>query len=427
MQNNNSSLKNVTRRDFLKTSALLSATALAAGISPRALAAEANTESLRIGIVGCGGRGTGAAVNALTADPNVKIVAMGDVFADRLERSRGQLMERLGEAIDVPEERCFVGFDAYQRVIDTDCDVVILASPPGFRPEHIRAAVDAGKHIFAEKPVAVDPTGVRSVLESARRIDEKNLCFVAGTQYRHTKPYQETIQRIQDGAIGEIVAAQCYYLTGGLWMHPRQEGWTDMEWQLRNWLYFGWLSGDIIVEQHVHNLDVINWAFGGHPVSALGIGGREVRTDPAYGHVYDHFTVEYVYPNGQRMTSMCRQMDGCTRRIADHLVGTKGTADPAGEIRGENAWKYQGRHRPGLVEEHAVLLGAIRSGNRVNDAQRIAESTLTAILGRLSAYSGQELTWEQALNLELDLRPERLEFGDLPVPPVAIPGRTKIV
>lgn len=413
----------VSRRGFLKTSAALSAAALAAGVSPRARATAPLPDEVKVGVIGCGGRGTGAAVNAVTAAAGVRITALGDLFQDRWERCRSQLIERLEGAADLPLDRCFTGFDAYRGVLATDCDVVILATPPGFRPDHIRAAVEAGKHIFAEKPVAVDSAGVRSVLQSADLIDQKGLSFVAGTQFRHELIYQETVKRIHDGAIGDVLAADCHYLTGALWMHPRQPEWSDMEWQLRNWLYFTWLSGDHIVEQHVHNIDVVSWVLGTNPVSAIGMGGRQVRTDPAYGHIYDHFAVEFQHPEARRVMSLCRQMDGCARKVGELIIGTKGRANPRGLIEGENPWRFSGTNRPGLVEEHAVLIKAVRGGQPVNECRQIGESSLAAILGRMSAYTGREITWEEALESPEDLMPERLEFGGLAVPPVAMPGR----
>jgi predicted dehydrogenase len=234
------------------------------------------------------------------------------------------------------------------------------------------------------------------------------------------------MKRIHDGAIGEIIAAQCYWNQGGLWMHPRQAAWSDMEWQVRNWLYFTWLSGDHIVEQHVHNLDVINWAMRAHPVKAYGMGGRQVRTDPAYGHIFDHFTVEYEYPNGLRMMSMCRQIDGTAARVGESVAGTKGSSNCNGTIRGQNPFRYDGPRPNPYVQEHADLIASIRAGKPLNEGRQIAESTLTAIMGRMSAYSGQEVTWEQALNAPLNLVPEKLTMGPLPVPPVAVPGKTPV-
>jgi predicted dehydrogenase len=305
--------------------------------------------------------------------------------------------------------------------------MVILASPPGFRPTHVEAAVNAGKHVFMEKPVAVDGPGVRTILQCGEIADQKKLGIVTGTQRRHQAGYVETMKRIHDGAIGEILAAQCYWNTGGLWMHPRQPEWTDMEWQVRNWLYFTWLSGDHIVEQHVHNLDVVNWAMQAHPITCVGMGGREVRTDPGYGHIFDHFVVEYEYPSGARMMNMCRQIDGCCNNVSERVIGTKGSSNCADRISGANEWKYEGPGCNPTVQEHADLIKSIRDGKPLNEAQRIAESCLTAIMGRMSAYTGQEVAWEQALNSKEDLTPAKLEFGPLPVAPVAVPGKTPLI
>jgi predicted dehydrogenase len=326
------------------------------------------------------------------------------------------------------KERCFVGFDAYKQVIASGVDMVILATPPGFRPLHLQAAIEAGKHVFMEKPVAVDPVGVRSVLQSSEMATQKGLGIVAGTQRRHQNVYNDIMKRVHEGAIGDIVAAQCYWNQGGLWKVDRQQSMTDMEWQIRNWLYFAWLSGDHIVEQHVHNLDVVNWALKSHPLKALGMGGRQSRTDPSYGHIYDHFTVEYEYPNGVRVMSMCRQIDNTASRVTEYLVGTKGRTEPGtGSIRGENRYRFEGQHNDPYVQEHTDLIASIRAGKPLNEGRQIAESTLTAIMGRISAYTGQEVTWEKAMASSLNLMPEKFEFGPLPVPPVASPGTTQFV
>ncbi len=411
------------RRQFVKTTG----GALAALAAPRFVHA-AGQDTLRVGLVGCGGRGTGAALNCVQSSPGVVIHAMGDLFPDRVRSSHEKLSGGgIGDAFQVTEERLFTGFDAYQGVLASGVDVVILATPPHFRPAHLRAAVEAGVHVFTEKPVAVDGAGVRSVLETARMAQEQGLAIVAGTQRRYQEPYREALKRVHDGAIGELVGAQCYWNQGGLWMHPREEGWSDMEWQLRNWLYFTWLSGDHIVEQHVHNLDVLNWAFRAHPERCWATGGREVRTDPAYGNVFDHFAVEYEYPGGVRAHSFCRQIDGCASRVAEHLVGTGGTCDPGGWIRGESNWRWTGDFRNPYEQEHAELIESIRAGEPRNDGVQVAEATLTAILGRMSAYTGKEVTWEQALESKLDLRPPAYELGDLPVRPVAVPGTTELI
>ncbi len=426
----------LSRREFLKTSAVVSATAFVGGCAtgrraaPGILHSEYKPEKLRVGLIGCGGRGTGAAFDCVNSSPNIEVVAMGDLFQNRLDQSRNKLKE-LGEAYKVTDDNCFVGFDAYKGVLACDIDLVVMAPPPHFRPLHLGAVVEAGKHVFMEKPVAVDPVGVRSIIASSELAVQKGLAIVAGTQRRHQPAYVETMKRIHDGAIGEVVAAQCYWNQGALWVHEREPEYSDMEWQCRNWLYFCWLSGDHIVEQHVHNLDVVNWAFRSPPAKAVGMGGRQVRTDPKYGNIFDHFSVEYEYPNGARVLSMCRQIAGSSTRVSERLAGTKGTADPNGEILGRRkGWKYEapeGSEQNPYVLEHRDLIASIRSGQPLNEGRRIAESTLTAIMGRTSAYTGRELSWDWAMNAsQLDLTPPAYEFGDLPVAPVPVPGETKL-
>lgn len=420
----------VTRRDVLRTTAAASAAVALTSLGTN-FAHAAASDRIRVGLIGCGGRGTGAAGDVCLSSDNVELVAMGDVFRDHLDGSRRKLTDKLGEKYKVTDDKCFVGFDAYKQVIASDVDLVILATPPGFRPQHIEAAVEAGKHVFAEKPVATDPAGVRRVLAAAEKIKSKKLGFVAGTQRRHDAGYIEVVKRIHDGAIGELVAAQCYWNQGFLWNKPRKPDWSDMEWELRNWLYFTWLSGDHIVEQHVHNIDVLNWCFKDHPAKAYGMGGRQVRTDPAYGNIYDHFAIEYEYPNGARAVSMSRQIDGTDSRVAERVVGTKGDADPAGTIRGENKFRYRrerGRMGP-YQQEQKDLIDSIRTGEPLNEAKQVAESTLTAIMGRMSAYTGKEVTWEQALNSKLNLFPEASLKMDMTiaVPPVPVPGKDQLV
>ena len=411
------------RRQFVKSTG----GALAALAAPRLVHA-AGQDTIRIGLIGCGGRGTGAALNCVESAGGVEIHAMGDLFPDRLVSSREKLANGgIGNAYHVTDETCFTGWDAYRGVLATGVDMVILATPPHFRPQHLRAAIEAGVHVFTEKPVAVDGAGVRSVMESARMAQSKGLAIVAGTQRRYEAPYREALRRVHDGAIGELVGAQCYWNQGGLWMHPRQEGWSDMEWQLRNWLYFTWLSGDHIVEQHVHNLDVINWAFRAHPERCWAMGGREVRTDAAYGNVFDHFAVEYEYPGGVRTHSFSRQIDGCATRVAERLHGTAGSCDPREWVRGEKNWRWTGDYTNPYEQEHAELIQSIRGGEPLNDGVQVAEATLTAIMGRMSAYTGKEVSWEQALESKLDLSPASYEFGELPVRPIAVPGTTELI
>jgi predicted dehydrogenase len=309
-------------------------------------------------------------------------------------------------------------------------DLVILATPPGYRPQHLAAAVDAGKHIFSEKPVAVDAAGIRSVLATYEKARAKGLGIGVGTQRRHQADYMETISRLHDGAIGDVMSGQVFWNQGGLWSRDRKPEWTDAEWQIRNWLYFTWLSGDHIVEQHVHNLDVANWVLGAHPVKATGVGGRQFRTDPKYGHIYDHFAVDFEYANGARILSMCRQIPGSANRVGEWFIGTKGQSDASSRILGTAAWTYTPpQRRPnGYVQEHTDLVASIRSGTPYNELKQVAESTLTAIMGREAAYTGQEMTWDGVLNAKQDLTPPvgASAYGPLAVPPIPMPGQTKL-
>jgi len=428
MNNNFFQKTSVSRRDFIKTSV---AASLAAAIPlPRVPGAyAAGSDTIRIGVVGCGGRGTGAAIDCLNAAPGVEVVAMADLFPDMLAASLKRITEAHPDKAKVSPERRFTGFDAYQKLAACpEVNVVVMAAPPGFRPIHLKAAVEAGKHVFMEKPVAVDPVGVRSVIASSALAEQKGLSIVAGTQRRHQQSYLEVMKRIHDGAIGELVAGQCYWNQGELWVKKKEPGWSDMEWQCRNWLYFTWLSGDHIVEQHVHNIDVINWAFRALPEKAMGMGGRQVRTAPEHGNIYDHFAVEFEYPNGVRVLSMCRQIEGCADRVEEKIVGTKGAAFGYGEIKGESAWKFEGDEPNPYVQEHADLIASIRSGKPLNEGRRVAESTMCAIMGRMSAYTGRAISWDWAMNSSvLDLTPPKYEFGDLPVAPVAVPGQTPLI
>jgi myo-inositol 2-dehydrogenase / D-chiro-inositol 1-dehydrogenase len=418
-----------SRRDFLKASTAAAVGATGLGFVPSVHAA--GDDTLRIGLIGCGNRGTGAAEQAVKAAPNVKLVAMGDVFPDQLRRSRNLLKQLGGAKVDVPDDRCFLGFNAYRRVIGAGVDLVILATPPGFRPLHLEAAIRAGKHVFAEKPVAVDGPGIRRVLAVAEEARRKGLSVVAGTQRRHQAGYIESMKRIHDGLLGEITAARCSWNQGSLWMKPRETAWSDLEWQLRNWLYFTWLSGDHICEQHVHNLDVVNWALGSHPTRAVGMGGRQVRTGAEYGHIYDHFAVDYEYPGGVHALSLCRQIPNCENSVSEAVVGTKGRwgAVLGGQytFEGVATPRIRGRGEAPHDQEQVDLIASIRSGRPLNELRTVAESTLTAIMGRMSAYTGQAVTWEQALNSRLDLMPQKLAWGPLTVPPVATPGVTELI
>jgi myo-inositol 2-dehydrogenase/D-chiro-inositol 1-dehydrogenase len=421
-----------TRRNFLKTTAGVSVAAMVSSLGLNCAHA-AGSDLIRVGLVGCGGRGRGAAVDCANSSKNVKLVAMGDLFQDQLDEAAKFFGTQPKEKYDVPKEKCFVGWDAYQKVLAADIDYVILATPPGFRPMMIDAAIKAGKHVFAEKPIAVDPTGVRMIIAAGAEAEKKGLGIVVGTQRRHNPAYVESIKRIKDGAIGKVAAGQVYWTQGGAWVKERKPEWTDMEWQLRNWMYFTWLAGDHIVEQHMHQHDIANWVIGSTPRLCIGVGGRQVRIDPAYGHIYDHFAVDYEYPNGARVTSICRQTDGCYNRVGENFIGTKGSAIPESKIvdeAGKNIWKYEApedAEANPYVLEHADLIASIRAGKPLNEAKTAAESTLTAIMGRMAAYTGKIVTWTQAMNSKLDLMPKKLEFGPIPTPPVAMPGKDLLV
>jgi predicted dehydrogenase len=331
--------------------------------------------------------------------------------------------------VKVTDSTCFTGLDGYRGLLALpEVNYVILAAPPGFRPLHYQAAVEAGKNIFTEKPVAVDPVGIRKFMAASDLAKEKGLGVVAGTQRRHQKRYLELLKRLRDGQIGDIVGAQCYWNQGDLWVKLREPGMSDMEWQCRNWLYFTWLSGDHIVEQHVHNIDVVNWAIGALPKTVVAMGGRQVRTGPEFGNIFDHFAVEYEYPNGVRVASYCRQTKGCADRVEERIVGTKGVAFGYGEIRGETPWKFDGEEPNPYVQEQADNIAAIRAGKPLNEGRQVAESTMAAILGRMSAYTGRAISWDWGLtSSKLDLTPAKYDFGPNPVDPVAVPGTTPLV
>ncbi len=410
----------VTRRDFVKAAAAVS---LAASLPEFGVFA-AGSDTIKVGVIGCGGRGTGATIDCLNADPGVEVVALGDLVPDRVESALARLTKEFPNRVKVPADRRFTGFDNYQKVCAcSDVDLIVTATPPGFRPIHLKAAIEAGKHVFMEKPVAVDPVGVRSVIASSELARQKKLAIVAGTQRRHQHLYRELMKRVHDGQIGDIVAAQCYWNQGDLWVREREPNMSEMEWQCRNWLYFTWLSGDHIVEQHVHNIDVVNWAMGAMPKNVMGMGGRQARTEPKFGNIYDHFAVEYEYPNGVRVMSMCRQTKGAAERVEERIVGTKGVAWSSGKITGANPWTFEEKEPNPYVLEHVDLIASIRAGKPLNEGRQIAESTMCAIMGRMSAYTGRAISWEWAMNTStLDLSPKKYEFGPNAVDPVAIPG-----
>jgi predicted dehydrogenase len=421
-----------SRRQFLATSTAVAAgAALASGLSlERSIHAGAD-DTLKVGLIGCGGRGSGAAKNALMADSNCRLTALGDVFPDRLTQSLSNLRgdADIAGKVAVSDEHCYTGFDAYKGVLASGVDVVILATPPHFRPQHLRAAVEAGKHVFCEKPVAVDAPGVRSVLETTELAREKGLNLVSGLCWRYDYGVRETMQRVRDGAIGDVVSMQSNYLTGTLWNFPRQPGWSDMEYQLRNWMYYTWLSGDHIVEQFVHTLDKALWTMGDQPpTTCVGLGGRQQRTEqPKWGQIYDHHAVVYEYPKGVRVFAFTRQMDGTASDNEHYIFGTKGQASVLRNvIRGENDWRYRGR-KPNMYDvEHQELFAAIRKGEPINNGRYMALSTMMAIMGRMATYTGKEITWEAAFNSKEDLSPPAYDWISLPMPPVPVPGITRL-
>jgi len=421
-------MTNAARRHFIQGSAMLAAT-----IATRAFAA--GNDVLRVGLIGCGGRGTGAAKQALMADSNVKLVALGDAFADRLESSLKSLKQDkdISAKVEVAEAMRFTGFDAYKRVIE-NCDVVLLATPPNFRPMHLRAAVEAGKHVFAEKPVAVDAPGVRSVLESCKLAKEKNLSVVSGLCLRYDGANRDVMSKVHSGQIGKIVAMQANDYRGSIWVNPRQPEQTDMEYQMRNWYYFSWLSGDFNVEQHVHMLDLCAWAMKDqYPVKAIATGGRSQRNAPEFGNIYDHFSVNYVYENGVPLFATCRQQSGCKSDISAVVYGTEGRAEfstRASQIVMNNGEVLRDKreYKNHYQIEHDELFAAIRSNKPINNGEYMSLSSLMAIQGRMSAYTGQELSWKQVLNSTLDLTPPHFDWKQpLPEAPVSIPGKTKFV
>jgi myo-inositol 2-dehydrogenase/D-chiro-inositol 1-dehydrogenase len=422
-----------TRRSFLyQAAAAATASSLARALDHGRLQDPQGRgeDELRVGLIGCGGRGSGAISQALSTKGRTRLVAIADMFVDRLDGC----VDALGEnaafrgRLDVPKERRFVGPDAYQGVMASNCDVVVIATPPHFRPAHFAAAIEQKKHVFFEKPVAVDSPGVRKVLAAAEQAQQLGLAVVSGLQRHHQNGYLAIMQQIHAGALGRILFARCSWNQGGLWHAARQPQWSDMEWQLRNWLYFTWLSGDHIVEQHVHNLDVINWALQAHPVRARGMGGRQVRTDPKFGHIFDHHAVQYQYESGAYCFSECRQIDGCANDVSEHVYGTVGEAHMDSgrwRISGENEWLYDGPKNDPYQTEHDDFFASIRAGKPLNEGRMVAEATMTAILGRMATYSGREVTWDKALASDETWGPTSYEFGPLPVDPVPMPGQKR--
>lgn len=423
-----------SRRDVLKMAGIAlagSALPTVAILNPNRAFAGVNSETLKVGLIGCGGRGSGAANQALKADPNVVLWAMGDIFKDKMDASLENLTKVHGPKVKVDEGRKFIGFDAFKKVLDSGVDVVLLATPPHFRPEHLTAAINAGKHVFCEKPVAVDAPGVRKVLDAAKLAKQKNVSLMSGFCWRYHEPKRASFSRILDGAVGDITAIYNTYDTGTLWSFPRVAGWTDAEYVLRNWTYYTWLAGDHIVEQAVHSIDMMAWAMGGKlPVSVVGTGGRQVRTDSLFGNIFDHFSVVYDYDNGVKGFHHSRQQANCENSYLVQTLGTKGSAmvncaRNVHEITGANPWKYEGAQNDMYQTEHNELFASIRSGKLINDGEFMAHSTLTAIMGRMAAYTGKRVTWDEALNSTEKLGPDSYSFDmKPPVVEVAKPGIT---
>ena len=420
------------RREFIKASA---AAAIAAPfiLTSSARGQDSPGETLRVGLVGCGGRGSGAAAQALAADKNIAITAMGDAFEEQIRRALPGLRKAHPEKVKVEPENCFAGMDAYKKVIDSGVDVVILASPPGFRPMHMKAAIDAGKHVFAEKPMAVDAPGVRMVLAAAEEAKKKNLSVASGFCWRSHLPKRQTFQKVLDGAVGDIQTIYNTYNTGPVKDTTiRKPGWGPMETQVRNWYQFTWLSGDHIVEQAVHSLDMMSWAMGDVPPARItGHGGRQVRT--SLGNIYDHFAIVYEYENGAKGFHFSRQIAGCSSDYAVTVAGTKGRclvdcSRGVHRITGEDSWNYQGAKNDMYQTEHDELFAAIRANKPINHGPWMALSTMLAIGGRMAAYTGQTITWEEAMNSQESLVPADLSWdAPIEVPPVAMPGKTKLV
>lgn len=430
----------LNRRDFIQKSALAGTATFFTGDN---LFFGHSSDTIKVGLIGCGGRGTEAGIiDCAESSKGIQLVAIGDLFQDHLDEAPGAIKKNLekrnlpvSDIYKVSPETTFVGFNAYQKVIDSGVDMVILTTPPNFRPQHLRYAVEAGKHVFIEKPVAVDPVGIRSILESTKIARDKGLTLVAGTQMRRLISNREVIRRIHDGAIGEITGGQCFRSGSAMrtWRSEekvKRKEWSEMEYQIRRWLMWSWLSGDFVVEMHVHNLDVMNWLINAHPVRCIGLGGRQARIGIEYGNIYDHISVEYEYPDDVRVEYMGTQIDNYAYRSDQRVTGTKGSAIldfSKGTIKGQQSFFSDGKASNPSVIQYQEMIESIRQSKAINEGEQIAESTLTAIMGRMSAYTGQSVEWDWAINeSQLDLSPAKMEFGDLPGLEVAIPGQTRL-
>ncbi len=417
MNKNELSNRNITRRDFVKRSSMAAGGGLLLGSLPVGASAYAGgSDTLKVAVIGCGGRGTGAANQALNADPGVKIVALADVFRDRLDQCYNALAQRHLESgrLDVPEEHKFVGFDSYKKAIPL-ADVVILTAPPGFRPAHFEECVNQDKHMFCEKPIATDAPGVRRYMKAAVLAREKKLNVVLGLQRRYQTNYREGFKRVaEQGLIGDLIAGQAYWNDGGVWVRHREDWMTELEYQVHNWFYFTWLAGDQILEQNIHNIDIFNWFTGEYPITAQGMGGREVRTGKEFGQIFDHNAIEYTYPNGLVLSAQCRHQRNTWSRVGETLRGTKGTLTYAGfnnnalirDYNGNVLYDHNGMNDPNpYQQEHDELFEAIRSGGYIDDTDYGAKTTMTAIMGRMASYSGQMINWDDAINSDAQLMP----------------------
>jgi predicted dehydrogenase len=434
----------IDRRNFMKGTAIATGGVMMAGLPVGASAfVNPQAKKLKLALVGCGGRGTGAAVQALKADKDVQLVAMADAFRDRLDNSLNSILsvddlaEDRKKNVKVKDDAKFVGFDGYKEAIK-EADVVILATPPGFRPYHLEECINQGKHVFCEKPLATDAAGIRKCLDLVKVSEQKNLNIVVGLQRHYQTKYRELLKRTQDGAIGDITSGQVYWNGGGVWVRERKPEYTEMQYQMRNWYYFNWLCGDHIVEQHIHNIDVFNWFKGGYPVSAQGMGGRQVRTGKEHGEIYDHHFVEFTYEDGTVLNSQCRHIKGCMNRVSETIIGTKGVVDTQGsgsitDLGGNVQYRHRGKDDPNPYQvEHDELFASIRNGGMINDLHNGAMSTMSSILGRYATYSGLEVKMEDALASEIQLMPQNVSWEDTPpvVPnadgyyPVAMPGKS---
>lgn len=417
---------NISRRDFCKSASLAAGGMLLSTMPAMGSTYRNSNQTLKIALIGCGGRGTGAANQALTADSGNQLVAMADAFRDRLDDSYSTLSKKFGETdqLNVPEEHKFTGFNAYKEAIEL-ADVVILTTPPGFRPMHFEAAIKADKHVFMEKPLATDAPGIRKVLEVGKLAEQKNLNVVVGLQRHYQNSYREVAKRVHGGEAGDIVSGQVYWNSAGVWVRPRKPEQTEMEYQMRNWYYFTWICGDHILEQHIHNIDVANWMIGEYPVSAQGMGGREVRTGKDHGQIFDHHFVEFTYPSGAVVSSQCRHQPDTMNRVSEFFQTTNGTVDTQGDKgvikswNGDVIYNHDGAEDPNpYQQEHNELFASIRNGEVINDTEYGAKSTMTAILGRMATYSGKVITWDEALNSTKKLVPDADAFSWDAEPPV---------